>query len=462
MRLSVPVVLGLPLAILSALLSNGCGGSSQGPLDQTNGPGGPAPSDPLSHGPGQATGDDSGSPATDPTLSDDGGTTLPFAVGDAGKVYATLPFRGLAMAGAEFGASVGGLFNGTDVGKIPGDYYYPTSDLTGGPGWPASASGTRIETDLMTPYYLGKGMNTIRLPLRWERLQRSLTATSSKVLTPAQVVATFNATELASLEKSVSTLSGAGFTVLIDIHNYASYTNAAEMKANQGGDFIGSKNVPNIAFENLWIGLSSLYANDPKVVFDIMNEPNTPTDPDNKPAGYEWYLAAQAAVTGIRSAGANNLVLICGNDFAGPQNFVAGGSSDPLKDIKDPANNYAFEIHDYPDTAYGTADNCTTGSGGSVQTVLDNLKTFVSWAKQYKVHALLGEFSAGISTGAGGSCETAIQEMLTYLAQNPDIFIGWTYWAGGAGFGSNAPMNYALFNPGKDPPQMKTLAPFLQ
>jgi endoglucanase len=387
----------------------------------------------------------------------------PAPAGDAGKLYASLPYRGLAMAGAEFGASYGGQFGSTSLGSIPGDYYYPTSDLSqGGPSWPTASSGTEIETGLMMPYYLGKGMNTIRLPLRWERLQRSLSTTSGGVLTAAQVIATFQSAELAALKSSVSALTAAGFTVLVDIHNYATYTSASEIASSQGGDFLGSKNVPNVAFENLWIGLASIWANDPKVVFDIMNEPNSPTDPSGQPAGYEWYLAAQAAVTGIRSIGANNLILICGNAFADASEFKAGGLSDPLKNIKDPANNFAFEIHDYPDTNFGTADSCTTGSGGTATSAVSVLSTFLAWAKQYNVKGFLGEFSAGISTSAQSSCVTATTQMLTFLGQNPTYFIGWTYWAGGAGFGSDNPMNSEFFNPGHDSPQMTALAPYLK
>ena len=395
--------------------------------------------------------------ATPPPPPDAGGSS------SGGNLFTTLPYRGLAMGGAEFGASYGGQFNGPNLGSIPGDYYYPTSDLSqGGPSWPAASNGTEIETGLMVPYYLSKGMNTIRLPLRWERLQRSLSSTSGGVLTAAQVVATFQPAELAALENSVNTLTAAGYTVLVDIHNYATYTSASEIASNQGGDYVGSGNVPNVAFENLWIGLASIWANNPKVVFDIMNEPNTPTDPAGQPAGYEWYLAAQAAVTGIRSIGANNLVLICGNNFADASEFQAGRWSDPLKNIKDPANNFAFEIHDYPDTAFGTADSCTTGSGGTATSAVNVLSTFLAWAKQYNVKGFLGEFSAGISTSAQSSCISAVTQMLTFLGQNSANFIGWTYWAGGAGFGSGNPMNSEFFNPGNDSPQMTALAPYLK
>jgi endoglucanase len=305
-------------------------------------------------------------------------------------------------------------------------------------------------------------MNTVRLPLRWERLQHSLSAVSGGVMTASQVVATFDPSELAALEGAVNALTGEGFTVLVDIHNYATYTSASEIASGEAGDFLGSANVPNVAFENLWIGLASIWANNSKVVFDIMNEPNTPPDPAGEPAGYEWYLAAQAAVTGIRSIGADNLVLICGNNFASGSQFTSGGWSDPLKNIKDPANNFAFEVHDYPDTDYGTADSCTTGSGGSVTSAMSALSTFLAWAKQYNVKGFLGEFSAGVSTSAQSTCISAVSQMLTFLGQNSTYFIGWTYWAGGAGYGANNPMNSEFFAPGQDSPQITALAPYLK
>jgi endoglucanase len=374
--------------------------------------------------------------------------------------YPALPYRGISMAGAEFGASYGGLFNGTTLGTMPGSYYYPTSDLAkGGPNWPHAANGTAIETDLMMPYFRDKGMNTVRLPLRWERLQRSISATSGGVMKAADVVATFDKNELAALQNSVDTLTNAGFTVLIDIHNYAAYTLPSSVASSMGGTALGQPMAPNVAFENLWIGLGSLFMDNAKVVFDIMNEPNTPPDPAGKPAGYEWYLAAQAAVDGIRSIGATNMIFICGNAFAGPVEFMPGHWSEPLKDIKDPMNNFAFEVHDYPDDAYGTSNNCTTQS---TQKVVDDLQAFVDFAHKYNAKGFLGEFSAGIDVHAVAQCNTAIGAMLKFLTDNSDVFIGWVYWAAGAGFGQDEPMNYPFFNNMKDSPQLTAMAPFLK
>ena len=77
---------------------------------------------------GSSSGGNTGSSSGGTVGTNTGGAMPTVADGDGGKSYATLPYRGLAMSGAEFGASVGGLFNGTTLGSMPGDYYYPTTD----------------------------------------------------------------------------------------------------------------------------------------------------------------------------------------------------------------------------------------------------------------------------------------------------------------------------------------------
>jgi endoglucanase len=64
--------------------------------------------------------------------------------------HAAIRFTGVNLAGAEFGVGNGSV-------NLPGTYgthyTYPTA---------AEAN-----------YFIGKGMNTFRVPFRWERLQRS-------------------------------------------------------------------------------------------------------------------------------------------------------------------------------------------------------------------------------------------------------------------------------------------------
>ena len=61
-----------------------------------------------------------------------------------------LLYTGVSLAGAEFGSAP----TPTDLGTYDDDYIYPNSK----------------EVD----YFLSEGMNTLRMPFRWERLQPTL------------------------------------------------------------------------------------------------------------------------------------------------------------------------------------------------------------------------------------------------------------------------------------------------
>jgi endoglucanase len=350
--------------------------------------------------------------------------------GPAPTLFPALPYRGLSLAGAEFAASTGGTFDLNAIGSIPADYYYPDTVVANAGSYANGYSQTAY------PYYRGKGMNTFRLPFRWERLQRALNTN-------------FNAAELASFQTTVADMVKGGAVVLLDAHNYARYASAAEISSGKNADTIGSPAVPNAAFADFWKRLASLYANDNHVIFDLMNEPQ------GLSTEQIWPDAAQAAVTAIRGAGANNLILIEGNEWADAKNWPT--VSDSLKNIKDPANNFAFEVHVYPDdSGGGGSDTCS-----NVNSAVTQLQPFTAWLKTNHARGFLGEFSAGTTIHADTRCMTAIDNELKHLAANSDVYIGWTYWAGGSGFGTDNPMEYGVVN-GKDSPQMIVLLPYLK
>src|SRR5262245_29801536 len=91
---------------------------------------------------------------------------------------ATIRYTGVNLAGAEFGE-----------GQLPGvyntHYTYPTSD----------------EVD----YFKSKGMNVIRLPFRWERLQQTVNAS-------------FNTAESNRLHAFVTQTTAKGMSVILDPH----------------------------------------------------------------------------------------------------------------------------------------------------------------------------------------------------------------------------------------------------
>jgi endoglucanase len=344
--------------------------------------------------------------------------------------FPALAYRGLSLAGAEFGATIGGTFDSNAMGSIPADYYYPDTVVANEGNY---ATGY---AHMAYAYYRGKGMNTFRMPFRWERLQRALNSN-------------FNAAELATLQATVADMIKAGAVVLLDAHNYARYASAPEISSGSVADTIGSTAVPNSAFADFWRRLATLYANNSSVIFDLMNEP---TSLDTEQI---WPDAAQAAVTAIRGAGANNLILIEGNESADAQTWPT--VSDSLKNIKDPANNFAFEVHVYPDdSGGGGSETCS-----DVNSAVTQLQPFTAWLKANHARGFLGEFSAGVSIQADTKCMTAIDNELKHLAANSDVYIGWTYWAGGSGFGTDNPMEYGVVN-GKDSPQMAVLLNYLK
>jgi len=173
----------------------------------------------------------------------------------------------------------------------------------------------------------------------------------------------------------------------------------------------------------------------------------------------EWALAANESIQAIRNAGANNLITVPGNGYTGAhswtQNYYGTANSIVMLTITDPANNFVFEVHQYLDSDYsGTHPTCVSNTVGSEQ-----LAAFTAWARTNKYKALLGEFAGGANDT---TCTAAIQDMLTYMNQNSDVYVGWTWWAAGPLWGTYM---FSL-EPGTsapiDKPQMAILQPFIK
>ena len=135
----------------------------------------------------------------------------------------SLPFlRGINLASATFGRGVARVY-----GR---DYTYPGRDSVN--------------------YFREKGFNLIRLGFRWENLQP----------TPQ---APLSADELSRIDGVIDAATGQGMYVAINPHNYARYFGQAI-----------SVEVPGDVFADLWARLAVHYKNNPRVIFDLMNEPN--------------------------------------------------------------------------------------------------------------------------------------------------------------------------------------------
>ena len=306
----------------------------------------------------------------------------------------TLRFTGVNIAGAEF--------NGR---KLPGrpstDYFYPSKP--------------------MIDHFAQKGMNTIRLPFLWERLQPAL----SGELDPA---------ELKRLDDTVQYATGRGLHVVLDVHNYAAYRRAP----------IGTADVTAASLGDLWRRIAMHFKPNRDVIFGLVNEPKglkTET----------WLEAANAAIAAIRETGARQLILVPGNAWTGAHSWTSRGYGTPnaeaMLGVTDPANNYAFEVHQYLDKDFsGTKPECRNEQAGVVA-----LQKFTEWLKTNRKRGFLGEFGGG----SDPVCLAALDGMLTHMAENKAVWLGWTYWAAGfwppSYFTSVQPVN------GVDTPQMAVL-----
>lgn len=277
-------------------------------------------------------------------------------------------------------------------------------------------------------YFKAKGLNLIRYPFRWERLQPTLNGD-------------FDAAELARLRGFVDGALARGMTVLIDPHNYAEYR----------GRKIGAPQVPVKAFADFWRRLALEYRGHPRVIYGLVNEPH-----DMRTEA--WVDAAQAAVDAIRVTGANNLITLPGNGWSGPhswfQDWYGTPNAQVMLRVRDPLKNMIFEVHQYFDADYsGTKPECVPGHGAK------QLREFSSWLRKSGQKALLGEFGSGHNP----VCEAAVRSALQHLEANADVWVGWAWWAGGIWRQHKADSEMVL-EPradGSDMPQWVWLADFI-
>lgn len=291
-------------------------------------------------------------------------------------------------------------------GKIPGRY-----------GW-----------DYISPkesefaYYAGKGMNVFRIPVLWERLQPALNGP----LDPA---------ELGRLQQIVEMGEKYHAHIIVDIHNYGRYR----------GKVIGSDDVTPASFADVWRRLAEVFKEEPAVMFGLMNEPQLSS-------ADSWAQVQQQAIDAIRGTGARNDILVSGIGWDGAHNFPQL-NGDALAALRDPAQNLVYEVHQYFDSNYsGTKPDCIAPPQAAQQ-----LTGVTAWLRARRARGFLGEFGVGRSD----ICEQDLSLVVKYMQDNRDVWLGWTYWAGGPLWGDYM-FTLDPTRDGQDRPQMDALRDVLK
>ncbi|MEI6053717.1 MAG: glycoside hydrolase family 5 protein, partial [Opitutaceae bacterium] len=367
------------------------------------------------------------------------------------KVKTVVPTIDDASKNAD--ASTFGPFYGVN---LCGAEYSPTT-LPGSNG-----INYAFPTGAQTSYYVGKGMNIIRLPFLWERLQPTMNGA-------------FNSSYLSLLQNSVAALRATGATVLLDVHNYNKRN--IDNGASWSTMAIGTSNVPVAAFSDLWSKLATLYKDDQGVVFGLMNEPTGGYDSNGQSmTTAQWVMNANAAITAIRATGAQNWITCPGNFYTGAWSWATATDSTSssastnavaMLNVSDSLNKTVIEVHQYfdiksPTEQYvGTTQSCASSDGESL------LSSVTAWARTNGKKLFLGEFGSGNNS----TCESAVagstEGVLQYMQSNSDVWAGWTWWssvadntANGQGAFNATDFSLAPVN-GVDSPYMSWLTPYV-
>lgn len=329
-------------------------------------------------------------------------------------------------------------------------------------------------------YFVDKGMNTIRLPIRWEFLLS--TDGKNHIESQDPVSPYVNSMYLDSVYDTVEKYLSGGVAVDLDLHNY--------MRFCKAGSDVGQANEPTDPIANncdvmdskqlayIWGVIAKRFekvANQypDLMMFEIMNEPYTFVDKDGKPVPNQTiktedlFKSEVAAVKEIRKYAKNNYILLSGNywdplhgwvnetPIAGdvPNGTVFTASKLQAEGID--VSRIIIDMHQYFDYNYsGTHKECKNfASYNEFKQVLaledvTGTDIFGKWMKDNNMKVFLGEFGASDDN----ICKQDLDYMLRYVDEhtydeskpNDGGFIGWTAWranrhGGGEGF---APFNF--------------------
>ncbi|TGO19269.1 hypothetical protein BTUL_0005g01180 [Botrytis tulipae] len=316
----------------------------------------------------------------------------------AASVDATIHYAGVAESGGEFGVYSGTGTVGTGLPGVFGhDYAF-------------------INKSAIDVYVDKNKVNLFRVAFLLERMCPPATGLG----------ATFDETHYAYYADAINyiTKTKSAYAIL-DPHNYMRYNDPSSQPYS--GSVIGNTTDPKAAttaqFAAFWGELAKRFKSNTKVIFGLMNEPHDmPTS----------LVVAndQAAITAIRKAGANNLILAPGNSWTGGHAWTEGSdpSSALMQTLQDPLNNTAIDIHEYLDVDFSGGHSVCASPAPEL------LAPLTAWLKTYNLKAMITEFG-----GANGTeCAPYIKGIVDYMAQNEE-YIGWTAWAAGPFWGTNSP-----------------------
>ncbi|MDE7436879.1 MAG: GH92 family glycosyl hydrolase [Muribaculaceae bacterium] len=310
---------------------------------------------------------------------------------------------GVNLAGAEFFHK-----KMEGVGRFNVDYHYPTTE----------------ELD----YWHSKGMDLIRLPFKWDRIQREVNGPLSK-------------DEADYIKYLLREADARGMKILLDMHNYG--------RRNYGGEYriIGDSLMPT-HFGQAWAELARQFKDEPGLYgYGLCNEPHDMLE------SCPWVEIAQVAIDSIRSVDRRTAIVVAGNTWSSAERWPEINQG--LESLNDPNDNLIFEAHCYFDRdASGIYREGYDAEGAYPTIGVDRVRPFVDWLKKHNKRGLLGEYGVPGDDPRWLEC---LDLFLNYLAENG---VEGTYWAAGARWNKYILGVHPEENYTKDRPQMEILTKY--
>jgi endoglucanase len=266
-------------------------------------------------------------------------------------------------------------------------------------------------------YCRAKGLKVIRLPFKWERVQDEL-------------MGPLDPFDMEKIDQVVKLAGERQLKLILDMHNYA----------RRDGKLIGTDEIPNAAFADVWRKIAERYKDQPAIfAYGIMNEPHGTKG--------LWPAAAQACVDAIREVDMAHTILVCGDGWSGAHSWPSINGKFLLSD---PANRLVYEAHQYFDSNNSGSYKKSYDDEGAHPTVgVERLQPFIKWLEENDARGFIGEF------GVPDNDPRWLVVLDNTLAEMKKHNLGGTYWAAGPWWGGY-PLSVEPRD-GKDRPQMAVL-----
>ena len=287
--------------------------------------------------------------------------------------------------------------------------------------------GFQVPKQESLDYYQSMGVLLMRLPMRWERLQREL----NKPLDPVY---------LRAVKLTVKLMAERNIKVLLDLHNYG-YYNPGNVR--DGNKLIGTKEVPLSAFTDVWRRLAEAFKDEPAIWgYGLMNEPAIRKSED-------WAKVVQAGIDGVRSVDEKTAIAVATCDIDATYGWSRSDAKLPQR-ISDPSNNLLYEAHCYFDSYAGGKYAFSYeyeinrppkrwwpyGRVGPMHGVR-SLKPFVEWLKANKLKGLIGELGVPANPDRDPRWLVILNNVYAYLGKNniPSVYhAAGTLWTPGRSY----------------------------